>query len=72
LKNLGAVLEAAGSSYKDVVKATVFLQDMNDFSKMNGVYGEFFEPPHPARAAVQVARLPRDVKVEIEAVALVK
>ena len=72
LKNLGAVLEAAGSSYENVVKATVFLQDMNDFGKMNAVYGEFFAPPHPARAAVQVARLPRDVKVEIEAIALVK
>ena len=72
LKNLGAVLEAAGSSYDDVVKTTVFLQDMNDFAKMNGVYAEFFEAPNPARAAVQVARLPRDVKVEIEAIALVK
>lgn len=71
-KNLGAVLEAAGSSFDEVVKATVFLQDMNDFAKMNGVYGEFFKTPYPARAAVQVARLPRDVKVEIEAVALVK
>ena len=72
LKNLGAVLEAAGSSFDRVVKATVFLQDMNDFSRMNQVYAEFFKPPYPARAAVQVARLPRDVKVEIEAVALVK
>ena len=72
LKNLGAVLEAAGSSYDDVVKATVFLQDMNDFAKMNAVYGEFFKAPHPARAAVQVARLPKDVKVEIEAIGLVK
>jgi len=72
LKNLGAVLEAAGSSYENVVKATVFLQDMNDFSKMNAVYGEVFPAPHPARAAVQVARLPKDVKVEIEAIALVK
>ncbi|HUT07270.1 MAG TPA: RidA family protein [Candidatus Latescibacteria bacterium] len=71
-KNLGAVLEAAGSSFDEVVKATVFLQDMNDFAKMNGVYGEFFKTPYPARAAVQVARLPRDVKVEIEAIALVK
>jgi 2-iminobutanoate/2-iminopropanoate deaminase len=71
LKNLGAVLEAAGSSYDQVAKATVFLQDMNDFSRMNQVYAEFFKPPFPARAAVQVARLPRDVKVEIEAVALV-
>ncbi len=72
LRNLGAVLEAAGSSLADVVKCTVFLQDMNDFAKMNAVYGEFFPVPFPARAAVQVARLPRDVKVEIEAIALVK
>ena len=72
LRNVGAVLEAAGSSYDSVVKATVFLQDMNDFAKMNAVYGEFFKPPHPARAAVQVVRLPRDVKVEIEVVALTK
>lgn len=72
LKNVGAVLEAAGSSYDDVVKCTVFLQDMNDFAKMNAVYAEFFKTPYPARAAVQVARLPRDVKVEIEAIALVK
>jgi 2-iminobutanoate/2-iminopropanoate deaminase len=72
LNNLGAVLEAAGSSYDDVVKTTVFLQDMNDFAKMNAVYGEFFKAPSPARATVQAARLPKDVKVEIEAVALVK
>jgi 2-iminobutanoate/2-iminopropanoate deaminase len=72
LRNLGAVLDAAGSSYDDVVKATVFLQDMNDFSRMNAVYGEFFKAPHPARAAVQVARLPRDVRIEIEAIALLK
>jgi 2-iminobutanoate/2-iminopropanoate deaminase len=72
LKNVGAVLEAAGSSYENVVKATVFLQDMNDFGKMNAVYAEFFEVPCPARAAVQVARLPRDVKIEIEAIALLK
>ena len=72
LKNLGAVLEAAGTSFDDVVKCTVFLQDMNDFAKMNAVYAEFFKAPSPARAAVQVARLPRDVKVEIEAIALVE
>ena len=72
LKNLGAVLEAAGSSYDDVVKCTVFLHDMNDFAKMNEVYAEFFKAPSPARAAVQVARLPRDVKVEIEAIALLR
>lgn len=72
LQNLTAVLEAAGCSLADVVKATVYLQDMNDFSKMNAVYGEFFKPPYPARAAFQAARLPRDVKVEIEAIALAK
>jgi 2-iminobutanoate/2-iminopropanoate deaminase len=72
LKNLGAVLEAAGSSYDDVVKTTVFLQDMNDFARMNAVYAEFFRAPSPARATVQAARLPKDVKVEIEAIALVK
>jgi 2-iminobutanoate/2-iminopropanoate deaminase len=72
LKNLGAVLEAAGSSFDEVVKATVFLQDMDDFSRMNKVYAEFFKAPFPARAAVQVARLPRDVKVEIEAIASLK
>lgn len=70
LSNLKAVLEASGSSLDKVVKATVFLQDMNDFSRMNAVYGEFFKPPYPARAAVQVARLPKDVKVEIEAIAI--
>jgi 2-iminobutanoate/2-iminopropanoate deaminase len=69
LNNLKAVLEAAGSSLDKVVKCTVFLKDMNDFSKMNDVYGEFFKAPYPARAAVQVARLPKDVKVEIEAIA---
>ena len=71
LKNLGAVLEAAGSSFDRVVKTTIFLQDINDFSKVNQVYAEFFKTPFPARATVQVARLPRDARVEIEAVALV-
>lgn len=70
LSNLKAVLEAAGSSLDKAVKCTVFLQDLNDYGKMNAVYGEFFKPPYPARAAVQVARLPRDVKVEIEAIAI--
>jgi len=69
LNNLNEVLKAAGSSLDKAVKCTVFLQDMNDFSRMNAVYSEFFKPPFPARAAVQVARLPKDVKVEIEAIA---
>jgi 2-iminobutanoate/2-iminopropanoate deaminase len=70
LKNIAAVLDAAGSSLDKVVKASVFLQDMNDFAKMNTVYGEFFKAPYPARAAVQVARLPRDVGIEVEVIAL--
>jgi 2-iminobutanoate/2-iminopropanoate deaminase len=72
MKNLGAVLEAAGSSLEKVVKTTCFLQDLNDFARFNQAYAEFFKPPFPTRATIQVARLPRDVKVEIEAVALLK
>jgi len=70
LTNVAAVLDAAGSSFDKVVKATVFLQDMDDFAKMNAVYGEFFKAPYPARAAVQAARLPRDVRIEVEVIAL--
>jgi len=70
LNNLKAVLDEGGCTFDDVVKCTVFLEDMNDFSRMNAVYAEFFNPPYPARAAVQVARLPKDVKVEIEAIAV--
>ena len=71
-KNLAAILEAADSSLEQAVKCTVFLHDMNDFAAMNKVYAEFFKAPFPARAAVQAARLPRDVKVEIEAIAVLK
>lgn len=71
LKNIEAVLKAAGSSMKDVVKATVFLADMNDFAKMNAVYGKWMGEPYPARSTVQVARLPRDARIEIEVVAVV-
>lgn len=71
LENLKAVLEAAGSKLSKVVKTTVFLLDMNDFGAMNGVYGEYFTKKFPARSAVQVARLPKDGLVEIEAIALV-
>jgi len=72
LKNITSVLKASGSSTDDVVKTTVFLADMNDFAKMNEVYAKHFRPPFPARSTVQVARLPRDARVEIEAVAVVK
>lgn len=69
LKNLQAVLEAGGSSLANVIKCTCFLADINDFAAMNEVYGTFFSESPPARSAVEVARLPRDVKVEIEAIA---
>lgn len=72
LKNLQAVLEAGGSSLTGVVKCTCFLADMNDFAAMNEVYAEFFEGDPPARSAVQVARLPRDARIEIEAIARVE
>jgi 2-iminobutanoate/2-iminopropanoate deaminase len=71
LKNLAAVLEAAGSGLDQVLKTTVFLADMKEFSGMNEVYARFFSGPPPARATVAAAGLPRDARVEIEAVALV-
>ena len=70
LKNLSAVLDAAGSSLSQVVKTTVFLADMSEFSAMNEVYGKFFTNAPPARATVAAAGLPRDARVEIEVVAL--
>jgi 2-iminobutanoate/2-iminopropanoate deaminase len=69
LKNLSAVLEAAGSSMAKVVKTTVFLADMNDFAVMNEIYGRYFSEMSPARATVQAARLPRDARVEIDCIA---
>ncbi|WXG42100.1 MAG: RidA family protein [Candidatus Freyarchaeum deiterrae] len=70
LKNLQAILEAAGASLKDVVKCTVFIKDMDKFSEMNQKFAEFFKESPPARAAIEAARLPRDVSVEIEAIAI--
>ncbi|MEM1505843.1 RidA family protein [Domibacillus sp. 8LH] len=70
--NLKAVLEEAGASLETVVKATVFLSDMNEFVPFNEVYGEYFSVHKPARSCVEVARLPKDVKVEIEVIALVR
>ena len=70
--SMKALLEAAGSSCEDVVKTTVFIKDMNDFAAINEVYSEFFTENFPARSCVEVARLPKDVLVEIEAVALLK
>ncbi|NMD72188.1 RidA family protein [Bacillus sp. DNRA2] len=70
-KNLQAVLTEAGSSLEKVVKTTVFIKDMNDFAAMNEIYGEYFSVHKPARSCVEVARLPKDVLVEIEVIALV-
>ena len=69
LENLKAVLTAAGSGLERVLNTTVFLKDMDDFAAMNAVYTEYFSEPYPARSTVQVGRLPKDVRVEIEAVA---
>src|SRR5258708_8461839 len=68
--NLSSVLKAADLSFADVVKTTVFLADMNDFAAMNAVYGTFFKEPYPARATVQLARLPKDARGEIDLVAV--
>lgn len=70
LHNLAAVLQAAGSSLGQVVKTTVFLKDMNEFQAMNEVYATFFPSAPPARSTVEVARLPKDVRVEIECIAV--
>ncbi|HLE33965.1 MAG TPA: RidA family protein [Bacteroidota bacterium] len=72
IKNLEAILIAGGGSLKSVFKTTVFLEDMNEFAAMNEVYSEFFSESSPARSTVEVARLPRDVKIEIEAIAFVE
>jgi 2-iminobutanoate/2-iminopropanoate deaminase len=70
IENLQAVLEAAGLTLADVVKTTVFLKDMNNFSRMNETYAKFFSDQPPALSTVEVSRLPRDVQVEIEAIAV--
>jgi 2-iminobutanoate/2-iminopropanoate deaminase len=70
LNNLTAILQAAGSSWEKVVKTTVFLKNMNDFGQMNEIYGKFCKGAPPARSTVEVARLPKDVSVEIDLIAL--
>jgi len=71
LDNLTAVLEACGASLENVVKTTVFIKDMGEFARMNEVYGRYFAANPPARSTVEAARLPRDVRVEIDAIAIV-
>ena len=72
MKNLQAVLEEAGASLNDVVRTTIFLSSMDDFAKVNEVYASYFQEPYPARACVEVARLPKSVDVEIDAIAVLK
>jgi len=69
LDNIGALLSSGGRSFADVVRTTIFLADMNDFAAVNDVYGQYFSEPYPARATVQVARLPKDARLEIDAIA---
>lgn len=69
LKNIEAILKAEGLTFANVVKTTVFMADLSEFSQMNEVYSRFFQPPYPARSTVQVAALPRGAKVEIEVIA---
>lgn len=71
-QNLEAVLTAAGASFETVVKATVFIANMDDFAAVNGIYGEYFSEHKPARSCVEVSKLPKDALVEIEVIALVK
>ena len=71
MRNLSALLKAAGVSFEHVVRTTVYLADMNEFGGMNEVYGRYVVDPPPARATVQVARLPRDVKIEIDCIAMI-
>ncbi|MCX6154685.1 MAG: RidA family protein [Candidatus Kapabacteria bacterium] len=70
LKNLGAILDKSGLSYSNVVKTTVFIKDMNDFPVINSIYAQYFEKVFPARSTVEISRLPKDVLVEIEAIAV--
>jgi 2-iminobutanoate/2-iminopropanoate deaminase len=70
MENIKALLTAAGADFANIVKTTVFLADMNEFAAMNEVYAKYFVAPFPARSTVQVARLPRDVRVEIEVIAV--
>ena len=72
LQNVKAVIEAGGATMNDVVKTAVFVKNMDDFAKVNEIYAEFFTEPYPARSCVEVARLPKDMLVEIEAIAELK
>lgn len=70
MENIGAILKEAGYEYKDVVKSTIFLDDIKDFQKMNGIYGRYYQEDPPARSAYEVANLPKGAKIEIETIAV--
>jgi 2-iminobutanoate/2-iminopropanoate deaminase len=70
MENIGAILKEAGYDYKDVVKSTIFLDDIKDFQKMNGIYGQYYQEDPPARSAYEVANLPKGAKIEIETIAV--
>jgi len=70
MENIGAILKEAGYDYKDVVKSTIFLDDIKDFQKMNGIYGQYYQENPPARSAYEVANLPKGAKIEIETIAV--
>src|SRR5262245_1800537 len=70
LQNIGELLKAGGANFSNVVRTTIFLADLGDFATVNEIYATYFTPPYPARATVQVARLPRDVRVEIDPIAV--
>lgn len=70
MKNLGAILQEAGLSYKNIAKASIFLDSMDDFARVNEIYASYLSEPYPARAAVEVSKLPKGAKVEIEAIAV--
>jgi 2-iminobutanoate/2-iminopropanoate deaminase len=72
LENLRAILESVGATFDDIVKVTIYMKDLNEFSAMNEVYSEYFKNSPPARTTVEVSRLPRDVKIEIDLIAIVK
>ena len=72
MRNIRAVVEAAGASLDAVVRCTIYLADLNDFGAVNEVYGTYYPPPAPARATVEVARLPRDARIEIDAIAVLR
>lgn len=71
LENLGAILKSSGGSFENIVKTTIFLKDMNDFTIVNSVYAGYFQKDPPARSTVEVSRLPKDVRIEIEAIAYI-